>query len=133
MRPSSKSLILVLAAALLAPSLAFASGIEVPGAIREPFPEQDPMVVTQKLKCVVVNIEDDGTLLVEDDRGRHRIAYDADLKVFPQDKRQFDGRKKLSMDDIEVGHRIKVTVRPAAREIVSIQVLRERVAVPTRG
>ncbi len=122
---------MALAAALLTPSLVLASGISSSGG--DSFSESDPMLVTEKIKCVVIAVEEDGTLLVEDESGRHRIAYDEDLKVVAQDKRQFDGRKRLTMEDIEVGHKIKVTLRPAAQQIVSIQVLRERAEAPTAG
>jgi hypothetical protein len=76
---------------------------------------------------VVTEIRPDGTVLVWDgeDSPAFPLPYSKKTRFVAQDKSEFDGRKKLAIADLEVGHRIKMTVRPATKEVLRVKVLKK--------
>jgi hypothetical protein len=118
-----KNLLSCLALALLVPSLALASGASVPTASLNT--AADPMSVTETLKCTVVEIAQDGTVVVKDNASGqvNQLALEDDTPITTKNKAAFGGRKALQASDLAVGQVLKITHRPAAQEIVRIRVL----------
>ena len=84
------------------------------------------MTVTQTHKCIITYIRADGTVMVQDKPGapEHPLRFSKKTKLSAQDKKQFDGRKKLDVADLKVGQELKVTHRPASGEVLKIKVLK---------
>ena len=122
--------LVLLLLALLLPSLALASGTSAGSdPYGSPFGDDvDALKATRSLKCTVISIQDGGVVLVRDDDSKEvmKLAYDKKTTVRAQDKNAFDGRKKLEIADLAVGHRIKVLHRPATGEVLTVKVLAEK-------
>lgn len=114
----------------LALSLAFSTLAAASGSSGLPSPavpsNNDPLVVTETLKCEIVAIREDGTILVRDgkDQPVHPLPYGESTRVVAQSKKEFDGRKKLEREDLRVGHQLRVTYLPGTGEVVRIKVLK---------
>ena len=86
-----------------------ASGPSSPA--RDSFEEIDALTVTQSRLCIVTEIRADGTVLIRDgeDKPEHPLPYSKKTRFIAQDKKQFDGKKKLAVADLKVGHELKVS------------------------
>lgn len=112
----------ILTLLLLTTLPAFASGPNSPSPnAAGAFPE-DPLLVTETVRCRVVDVRDDGTILVNDDGTIKRLNYDETTSVWAQKKKNWDGRKKLAIADIAVGQELKVTVQPASGKVLKVKV-----------
>lgn len=123
-------LVHLLLLALLLPSLALASGTSAGSdPYGSPFGEDvDALKATQSLRCRVISIQDGGVILVRDEGTQEvmKLAYDKKTQIRAQDKTAFDGRKKLEIGDLEVGHVLRVLHRPATGEVLTVKVLAEK-------
>lgn len=112
-------------AVLLGSGAAFASGTSYPAAATAP--TADPMLVTQTLKGRVLEVAPSGALKIQNPKteevGWIRLSEDTQLRA--QDKKAFDGRKKLDPSDIQVGHLLRITHRPHDGAILKVKVLRQ--------
>ena len=121
-----KCLLVLLALFCLGVAPAFASGSTgLPKAAPMPV---DPLTVTEVMKCRITAIEDDGTILVQDEGAEdtHPLAYNQRTRFTAQRKKDFDGRRKLELGDLAVGQMLKVTHRPATGEILQVKVLKKQ-------
>ncbi len=84
-----------------------------------------PSAVTDHLKCVITELQDDRVVKVWDEKTRTenlvRIAEKVAIKA--RKKSQFDGRSKLDFSDLRVGHRIKMTYLTEDGTIVRVSVV----------
>ena len=85
----------------------------------------DPYKVTEMMKCIITEIKADGTIMVRDSKTEevHPLALKYDTKLTAQDKKAFDGRKKLGFADLRAGQTVKVTFYVADGAIRTITVL----------
>jgi len=120
-----KALLLVLALTFLLSTQALASGSS--GAPASASVPQDPLTVTETMKCIVTAVRQDGTVMVRDRKGEpeHPLRLTAKTRLSAQDKQAFDGRKKLDLADLAIGQSLRVTLRPATGEVTRIKVLKE--------
>lgn len=108
---------------LLGSGLAWGSGSSgVPGSSAS----APPTPVTQTIKCEVVQVKDGQVYVVADRDNRPFILpLDEDTKITAQDKKAFDGRKKLVVEDLQVGQALRVTTVPTTRQVVRVRVLKK--------
>lgn len=118
-------LALILALSMTA-SAAWASGSTAP-AYATPETAPDPLLVTQTMKCEVLEIADRGQVKIRDPKTQEVswILVTEDTKVTAQDKKAFDGRRKLERTDLAEGQTLRITHRPNTGEVVKIKVLRD--------
>ena len=128
------SLALILAAGvLLLPAASFsepsvkARGSSAPGASDLGRPAAS---ATRMLRVVVTKVENGGVVLhmrnEADDSQEIVVRIPETLRIRAQDKKAFDGRKKLNITDLQVGQRLRVTVLPSEQRIVSLVVLKPK-------
>lgn len=88
-------------------------------------PGESPVSITKTAKLIVKEIPELGKLVLEDERtGQlHNVKLNETVALKARSKRQFDGRKKLGFNDLEVGQRLKITYRADSGEILKILVL----------
>ncbi len=119
------SAILLLLAARAAPAVA-PLGASVPGGNNEPWQSDDgprPTAVTGTVAAVIVEVRDDRTLIVRDDLDReHEIQLPEKAKIKAENRRDFDGQKKLEFAQLRPGHELKITFLTATGEIVRVKV-----------
>ena len=122
-----KTMLLTLILFVSIAASALASGSSAPEAGNFPNAGQDPLLVTETVKCVVVKITDDGKIVVRDvgQEEAKWLAYSKKTKFQAQDKKAFGGRKKLQAADLAVGQELKVTLRPATGEVTKVRVLKK--------
>ena len=103
----------------------FASGTSYPAAAT--VPNADPMTVTKTMKCRVLEVAPSGALKIQDPKTEDIswIRLSEDTKLRAQDKKAFDGRKKLEANDLQVGQMLRITHRPHDGAILRIKVLRQ--------
>ncbi len=89
---------------------------------------EQPFAVTKSLKCTVLEVRADNLIKVRDDASGdvHLVQLSKRIPIKAQDKKQFDGRKKLQPDDLQAGHRILVTKRTDINAVVRIKVLKNQ-------
>ena len=105
---------------------ALASGSSYPAAATAP--AEDPMLVTESMKCRVVEIRaEENALKIQDPKTEKTswITLDEDTRLLAQDKKAFDGRKKLEFADLENGQLLRIQHRPNTGQVLKIKVLRE--------
>ena len=88
------------------------------------------------MRCVIRGIDAPGRLFVEDeaDGRRHWVTVPDSAKVLAghRNRAPFDGRKKLTIDDLAVGQRIQVSSLNRNGKIVTVRVIRpDKSAEPT--
>ncbi|MDA8016347.1 MAG: hypothetical protein MPN21_02765 [Thermoanaerobaculia bacterium] len=121
-----KTLLLTLLFAMLGTGLAYASGSSGPSPAVGTF-GADPLAVTEVMKCTVTRIAENGSVYIRDGEGQPErlLSYSEDTRFVAQKKKEFDGRKRLGIEDLKVGQRLRVTVRPATQEVVRVKVLKQ--------
>jgi hypothetical protein len=117
-----------LAGAILLTSLASAS-TPTPG--RKPWDSEDgtsPTEVTQTLKVHVTELLGPGKLRVVDpeEEREHVLQLGDTLEIRAQDKKMFDGRKKLTLGDLRPGHQLKLTFLAEDGRLLRILVLKAK-------
>ncbi len=82
--------------------------------------------MTETVKCVVVDVLDDGRIVVRDKETEEPfwLGYNEKTRFTAQDKKAF-GKKKLQAADLAVGHELKVTLRPTTGEVTKVRVLKK--------
>ena len=85
----------------------------------------DPLQVTQTVKCKVIAINEDGTVIVRDlkTQKEQTLMVQKATKFSAEKKSNLGRRKNITVADLEVGHELKVTHRPAARQVLKVKVL----------
>lgn len=85
-----------------------------------------PTEVTRSLKMVIKEIRDNNVLLVVDEKAEteHLLELSETVPLSAASRKDFDGRKKLDIADLQVGHRLKVTYRTEDQQVVRIKVLK---------
>ncbi len=81
---------------------------------------------SRSIRCEIQQVEEQGRLYVVEIAGRrdeYWIQLPNEIKIVTSAPQSFDGRKKLKIEDLEVGQRIDVTVR-GEDEIRKVRVLR---------
>lgn len=125
MRVKTTLTLLTFAALCLAP-LAVPAWASVPGGANEPWDSNDgprPTAVTASVDCVIVEVREARTLVVRDELDReHEIQLPEKAKIKAENKRDFDGRKKLQFAQLRPGHELKITYLTATGEIVRVKV-----------
>jgi hypothetical protein len=83
------------------------------------------MQVTQTIKCKVIEIKDDGTVIVQDVKTQKEstLVVQKNTKFSADKKSSLGGRNDITVADLEVGHEIKVTHRPSAHQVLKVKVL----------
>ncbi|HEX4956339.1 MAG TPA: hypothetical protein VF017_23375 [Thermoanaerobaculia bacterium] len=91
--------------------------------------EERPFVVTQRLKAEITGVEGEAALMLKDAEGRNfRVALDESIRLVAQDKKRFDGRKKLRPADLAAGQQVQVLYRVEPFQVLEIKVLKEKAA-----
>ena len=80
------------------------------------------------LRCRILELEDLGRLYVEDVSGvaggePYWVQLPKDVKLLAEDPTRFDGRRKLKLEDLEIGQLLLITLRPGDGEILKVKVL----------
>ena len=92
-----------------------------------PVSGRDPATATIVLKATVVDVLDGRRLALQpegESGDRVEVQLRDDVRIRAQNKKEFDGRKKLAFDDLAVGQKLRITVLPAEERIVSFVVLK---------
>lgn len=114
-----------LAVALFAPLVALASGTSYPAAATT---GAEPLLVTKSMKCRLVEIGPEASFKIVDPDSELetwiRLSDEVDLRA--QDRKAFDGRRKLDLSDLAVGQMLRINYRPETGEILKVKVLRQR-------
>lgn len=120
------SIVLTLALALSVSPL-WASGSSAPPTVGAVQPSANPLLVTETMKCRVTELADRGQVKIQDPKTQEEswIQVTEDTKLVAQDKKAFDGRRKLDTADLEVGQLLRITHRPHTGEVVKVKVLRD--------
>ncbi len=76
------------------------------------------------LRCQILEVQELGRLYVQDDSGidPYWIQLPPDVKIRTLYRKSFNGRKKLTIDDLEVGQHLVVTLKDGTDEIVKVMV-----------
>lgn len=121
-----KTILIMLGTTLLLSPMAIASGSSGSSGGFSGGSSVDPYNVTAMMKCVITEITPGGTILVRDTKSNetHRLALNSETKLSAQDKRAFDGRKRLDREDLRVGQEIKIVSRQANGEVLKVKVLK---------
>ena len=116
---------LLIVALMLGTGAVYGSGTSYPAAATAPSP--DPMTVTKTIKCLVLEVGPTGALKIQNPKTEEVswIRLSDDTKLRAQDKKAFDGRKKLEANDLQAGQMLRITHRPHDGAILKIKVLRQ--------
>lgn len=130
MRPNLRPIVVLLLGGLLVATLVTASTYSN-GPGRQPHDsDAGPSAgsVYRTLTLVVKDIAEDNTLTVLDERTEQEltIRIPADVKIVAQAKKEFDGRKKVKVDDLSVGRRLRLTYNTQDGTISRVKVLKLR-------
>ncbi len=81
--------------------------------------------LTEVVRAEIVEVGEDGALLVEDERtGRQATIQITDGVALRADrKKDFGGRRQLALADLEPGQRVRVTLRKDDGRVLEIRVL----------
>jgi hypothetical protein len=81
--------------------------------------------LTEVVRAEIVEVGEDGALLVEDERtGRQATFQITDGVALRADrKKDFGGRRQLALADLEPGQRVRVTLRKDDGRVLEIRVL----------
>lgn len=88
-------------------------------------PPGTPTAVTQELECTVLEtLAEERILVVEDEWGReHAIHVPEDARLRAENRRMFDGQRRLEFEQLRAGHRIELTVLRETGEVTRVEVL----------
>ena len=91
--------------------------------------DRDRRRMPEGIRCRILEVEELGRIYVEDLKGGepYWIQLPDEVKIRTAHRDRFGGRKKLTLEDLEVGQRLVVTVRESDGEIVKVQVRPVRV------
>ncbi|MEO1086285.1 MAG: hypothetical protein AAFY88_18775 [Acidobacteriota bacterium] len=106
---------------------AWASGTSYPAA-SAPAVQQDPLLVTESLKGQVLEIRADQNAVKILDPKTEEISWiqiGDDTRLRAQNRKAFDGRKKIDFADLQVGQVLRIQHRPHTGEVLRIKVLRK--------
>jgi len=80
--------------------------------------------------CRITELREGRTIVVVDERDRreHVLTLGEDLKIRAREKKAFDGRRKLTFEDLDVGHLVKVKYLKSDGGLVAIDVLKDKTA-----
>ncbi len=84
--------------------------------------------VTENFKCELLELYENGVIRVrQESDGEERMLQLTDKPVVKaQNKARFGGRKKLSLEDLQVGHRLSLTRRVDKDLVVKIKVIESK-------
>ena len=79
------------------------------------------------LRCKILEVQELGRLYVEDVSGvaggtPYWLQLPEEVKLFADDARNFGGRKKLKLEDLEIGQLLIVTLKERTGEIAKVRV-----------
>ena len=75
------------------------------------------------LRCRILEVEELGRINVQEDSGDvYWIQLPPEVKIRTHHRGSFDGRRKLTIDDLEAGQRLVVTLKDNTDEIVKVMV-----------
>jgi len=111
--------------ALLAP-VATASGTLQPGFTSPPpdAPDRDPFQVTKTVKAQIVLLKAPNKVLIRKDGEDIPLLLAENARLRARNRKLFDGRKRLTFEDLAIGQEVKVSYKPHTHRIVKIRVLR---------
>lgn len=121
--------------ALLIPALLLLVGLpnleaSTPNQTARPGPAELPTGasatdVVAHLKCTITEIRPGQVLRILDEETEqvHLLEFTPTIPLQAKNKKDFEGRKNLSFEDLAVGQRIKMTYKIATNEILKIKVL----------
>jgi hypothetical protein len=123
-----RQLIFALTAAVLLAAVPASASTPAP---RSPWDSEDgtsPTEVTQTLKVRLTEVLATGKVRVVDpEEEREHVLHLGDtVEIRAQDKRMFDGRKKLTLADLRTGHQLKLTFLAEDGRLLRILVLKEK-------
>ncbi|MEM1176872.1 MAG: hypothetical protein AAGM22_00890 [Acidobacteriota bacterium] len=104
----------------------WASGTSYPAAAAPV--EQDPLLVTKSMKCRVLEIRADQNAVKIQDPKTEEISWiqiGEQTRLRAQNRKAFDGRKKIDFADLQVGQLLRIQHRPNTGEVLRVKVLRE--------
>ena len=80
----------------------------------------------REIKCYLREVADLGRIYVEDASGGapYWIQLPDSVKLRAASKADFDGRKKLKLEDLEAGQRLELTLRKKSDEVMIVRVRR---------
>lgn len=118
---------ILLIAALCVLAAAPALLASVPGSKPGPWDSSNaserPTAVTATVDAVILEVREERTLIVRDGEDReHEILLPEDAKIRADNRRDFDGMKKLEFAQLRPGHQVKITFLTASGEIVRLKV-----------
>ncbi len=84
----------------------------------------EPPKREQRLRCRILEVEELGKIYVRDLSGAapYWIQLPREVKIRTGHAKSFDGRKKLTIDDLEAGQRLVVKLKDGTDEIVKVVV-----------
>lgn len=127
-RPTKKWLFLTFAVIVLgAPILAGASGSSRGGVTPGPTSPSatDPFLITSIVKAAVVSVDlEKGSLSVRDLESEElrEIAVTEELEIKARRKKEFDGRRDLTLSDLEPGQMLRLKIRDADGAVLHVRV-----------
>lgn len=92
-----------------------------------PVEGRDPASATIVMKAKVTQILEGRRIALQPERKDAppiEIEVQEDIRIRAQNKKEFDGRKKLEFGDLAVGQTLRITLLPAEERVVSFVVLR---------
>ncbi len=119
---------LAAAALLLAPPV-FASTPNTGGKPWDSrvFPSDGPIptMVVHHMKCVITEVRDNRIVEIWDQetRSRHLVRFAAEIPIEARRQKDFGGRSSIGFEDLEAGHRVKLTYRTGDGTIVGVKVI----------
>lgn len=121
--------------ALIAATILLITGLpglegSTPNQTARPGPAELPTgasatAVVGHLKCTITEVRPGQVLRILDEKTErvHLVEFTPSIPLQAKNKASFDGRKKLTFEDLAVGQRIKLTYKIATNEILKIKVL----------
>ncbi len=79
------------------------------------------------IRCKIIEVKELGRLYVEDVSGiaggfPYWLQLPKEVKLVAENSAEFDGRKRLELEDLEAGQLLRVTLRKSDGEIVKVKV-----------
>ncbi len=125
--PASKTILRLTVAVTLVAAMAGQSWASSRSNAARPVEGRDPANATIVMKATVTEIGAGRliSILTEAEAARQVQVEVADnVRIRAQDKKEFEGRKKLVFEDLAVGQKLRVTVLPSQERILSLVVLK---------
>ncbi len=97
-----------------------------PPAPEKDFRETDLKKSLRRIRCDLHEVQDLGRIYVQELGGGapYWIQLPNTVKIRAYSKADFDGRKKLKLEDLEAGQRLELTLRKKSDEIMIVRVRR---------